>query len=144
MAANDELKVRCPSCGSKYKVPANAVGQKLRCSKCQTAFRVTDPRADSHRSPSPGAPSSPPRPTPEPGPGREADLKRPPTEEDILRWLSEADDDADRERRVEMSVERPHVAPLQQPHIEAPAAPRLRIARDDTPADDLLMMRRVV
>jgi hypothetical protein len=62
--------------------------------------------------------------------------------------LSEADDDADRERRVEMSVEPPtnHASPgaLHSLEIEPSAPPRLRIARDDSAPDDLLMIRRVV
>jgi len=146
MAANDELKVRCPSCGSKYKLPADAVGRKLRCAKCHNAFRVTDPRADSHRLPSPNdkqtsAPprSSSPQNTEKPGPA-----KRPPTEDDILRWLNEADDDAGRERRVEMTVDdevRPDAVTAHE--STSSSQPRLRIAREES-ASDALMMRRVV
>jgi predicted Zn finger-like uncharacterized protein len=154
VAANNDLKVRCPSCGSKYKVPASAVGRKLRCAKCQSAFRVSDPRADSHRSPSP---SSKPR-NPAPAPARPAapqsasrDLKSPPTDEDILRWLSEADDDADLERRSEMSHAPPTSRPVAAGEPSAPSpeaqpglSSRLRIVSGQDDSDDVLKMRHVV
>lgn len=145
MAANDELKVRCPSCGTKYKLPASAVGRKVRCAKCHAAFRMTDPRGDSHRMPSPhnkptSAPPTAASPQKTEVPGSP---KRPPTEDDILRWLSEADDDAGRERRVEMNVDPDAATNGGSPEVPPSTQPRLRIARD-THSDHLLMMRRVV
>ncbi|HQA00188.1 MAG TPA: zinc-ribbon domain-containing protein, partial [Phycisphaerae bacterium] len=90
MAANEELRVRCPSCGTKYKLPAKAVGRKVRCVKCNTTFRITDPRADSHRFPSASKPDASRPAAPQPAPPQR-EHQRFPTEEDILRWLSEAD-----------------------------------------------------
>lgn len=149
MAANDELKVRCPYCGAKYRVPASAIGRKLRCAKCKSAFRVTDSRGDSHRSPSPAPPSRSPV---QPSPSREA--KRFPSEDDILRWLSEADDDSDRERRAEMSLHdsdaslspstsEPAFRPTAGP-ASPPESPRLRVTSSQDDPDDVLMLRRVV
>lgn len=149
MAANDELKVRCPSCGAKYKVPASAIGRKLRCAKCKAAFRLTDPRGDSHRSPSPAPPSRSPT---QPNSSRET--KRVPSEDDILRWLSEADDDSDRERRVEMSLHdsdaslspstsEPALRPTAGP-ASPPESPRLRVTPSQDAPDDVLMLRPVL
>jgi len=146
MAANAELKVRCPSCGAKYRFPAQAVGRKARCLKCRSVFRIADPRADSHRLPSPTqATSAPPRPNKA---AREGDLKRPPTEDDILRWLLEADDDADRERRSEMADKDEEPPPASSSSSgsnsnEVQSPPRLRIYRAEE-ADDTLSLRRVV
>ena len=28
--------VRCPGCGTEYKLPPNAAGRRLRCQKCQS------------------------------------------------------------------------------------------------------------
>lgn len=149
MAANAELRVRCPSCGSKYKLPAGAVGRKVRCVKCATAFRVTDPRGDSHRSPSPSPASSPPPRSPDPVSEQPpaAHGKRPPSEEDILRWLSEADDEADLERRVELSDSTASVAgsipPAATPRKPTLATDRMRGTAEPDGGEDLLAMRRV-
>src|SRR5689334_19014388 len=37
------LVIECPSCKSKLKVADNALGKSVRCSKCQTSFKVPAP-----------------------------------------------------------------------------------------------------
>ncbi len=148
MAANHEFKVRCPSCGTKYKFPASAAGRKARCAQCQSVFRVGDavddstaPSVSPHKTKAGRSvpPSMPARTTP---PGV-------PTEEDILRWLSEADDDAERERRAELDEEnelavRPTIAAHAKPD-EAQPLPRLRLHRaPEDVLDEPTAMRRVV
>ena len=100
MSSAANLKTRCPVCNKKYQLPVTAAGQKARCSDCHTVFRVpTPPPADrsfaepvvSHR--------IMPRPEDPVSSGRNGDHARkphPPTEEDILRWLSEAEDESEK------------------------------------------------
>lgn len=144
MAAHAELRLRCPSCGTKYKVPANAVGHKVRCSKCHNLFRIADSRGDSHRPPASKTEVAPPRST---APSQPVRAKGTPSEEDILRWLSEADDDASRERRSELSADDSLYGtdnPL-PPEPQAPAVPpTLRMTRNTAASDEPLAMRRVV
>jgi hypothetical protein len=52
----------CPKCRAKYHVVATAVGHHARCRSCGTTFRVAER------------------------------LGSPPTEDDILRWLREAEE----------------------------------------------------
>ncbi len=61
MAAEVKIKTRCTHCRTKYLVPSEALGQAARCARCGRSFRVAhyQPQAS------------------------------PPTEDDILRWLSE-------------------------------------------------------
>ncbi|WP_337174000.1 DUF4177 domain-containing protein [Paludisphaera sp.] len=37
------LHISCPSCGERGKIPANLVGARIKCKKCNNAFQVTDP-----------------------------------------------------------------------------------------------------
>ena len=70
-SANGKIKTRCPVCEAKYRVPVSAVGHKAHCTKCETVFRVTELVPDNHKNP------------------------YLPTEEDIIRWLSEGGDQDD-------------------------------------------------
>lgn len=38
--SDEPLLVRCPACSQKYRVSRATVGQKARCKKCQTSFRI--------------------------------------------------------------------------------------------------------
>lgn len=60
-----KIKTRCPQCRAKYRVPVRSLGHRARCVKCNTVFRV---RA-------------------------EVAAKPVPSEDDILRWLNEDNDD---------------------------------------------------
>ena len=62
-----KIETRCPACNVKYHVPASSVGRHVRCVKCQTTFQIAQ---NGHQQTLPGA-------------------RRAPTEDDILRWLSE-------------------------------------------------------
>lgn len=111
MAARDEIKVRCPACGAKYRVPAKAVGQKARCVRCKSPFRVVDPLPDSNR-----APAAEKTRAQRPEPARDSKtLRHPPTEDDIVRWLSEGADEDER--------------PATRPQLRRPQEPA---ARGDT------------
>ncbi|MGQ9651487.1 MAG: MJ0042-type zinc finger domain-containing protein [Phycisphaerae bacterium] len=66
-----KIETRCPACGARYRVPASGIGHRAHCAKCGDSFRVT-PLASQRRP---------------------ADLRHPPTEDDILRWLNEGSDD---------------------------------------------------
>jgi predicted Zn finger-like uncharacterized protein len=90
MAADVEIRVRCPDCGAKYRLPASAAGRKARCAKCGRLFRA--------ESNTPGSNPSD-RKAPVPQRSRPHVPKGVPSEDDILRWLAEAEDEADRERR---------------------------------------------
>lgn len=100
MATSVEVKAHCPSCGAKYRLAAGMIGRKARCAKCQTLFRIADPSIPSPDS-LPAALSSASSQPSSPQALRNGDLKHPPTEDDILRWLAEAENDADHERRAE-------------------------------------------
>jgi hypothetical protein len=111
MSAQEKVKIRCPACHGAYHVPQTLVGHRARCPKCKTVFRVSAASASRpDGSPAPVPPSSsetPPRrksaPPPYPsdnhrsrpsrGSGDRASHRV--TEDDILRWLSESDDDDD-------------------------------------------------
>ncbi len=43
MSAENTVKVRCPSCEAKYRVPVKAAGHRVRCVKCRAVFRVARP-----------------------------------------------------------------------------------------------------
>ena|SRR5687767_3048068 len=60
------VKTKCPLCEKKYNVPASSVGHRARCSACNGVFRVAQ-RSTGH-----------------------------PSEDDILRWLSEATEETER------------------------------------------------
>lgn len=81
----DRIKCACPTCRASFKVPPSAIGHKARCAACGVVFRVAER------------------------------LNHPPTDDDILRWLREAeevedamadatDDAADRPRRTEPAI----------------------------------------
>ena len=40
MSAKVKVYTACPTCDSRYKVPAETVGHHARCAKCGTKFRV--------------------------------------------------------------------------------------------------------
>lgn len=106
MAAQEKVKTRCPVCQSAYRVPSVTVGHRARCPKCGAVFRVGSPTADrSGESPS-STPATRPdsphrqraeRPSRHPGApssrGPAGDSPRHVSEEDILRWLTESNDD---------------------------------------------------
>lgn len=153
MAAREEIKFRCPSCGSKYRVPASAVGHKIRCPQCQSVFRLTDTRGDSHDSPArsasnPGRTASSQAGSPAATPDVPRTIRGVPTEEDIMQWLSEADDDASRERRSELSSDDSLYGtdnPLPPEREAPPSAPmRLGTSRQSADPDEPLKLRRAV
>ncbi len=83
MPTKATISAKCPVCGIGYRVPANAAGRRARCAKCRTVFRVESLAA----TPSPPPPARI---------GRRMPVEVPrhlPTEEDILGWLSEGQDD---------------------------------------------------
>lgn len=72
MSAKAKIQTFCPACHARYTVPAANAGQKARCGKCNTRFRIEEPAL-----PSTGGAAD--------ASGRHG----PPTEEDILQWLNE-------------------------------------------------------
>ena len=66
MSAEAIIKTRCPICSAKYRVPSTAVGHRARCVQCKATFRVSQVKSS---------------------------RLCPPTEDDILAWLSEGRDD---------------------------------------------------
>lgn len=66
-----KIETRCPACGARYRVLASGIGHRAHCTKCGASFRVA--QLASQR--------------------RHGDLRHPPTEDDILRWLNEGSDD---------------------------------------------------
>ena len=62
----EQIRVRCPDCRAKYRVPASKAGRSVRCAHCQTKFRI---------------------------PTLKPSAKHVPTEEDILSWLNEGSDE---------------------------------------------------
>lgn len=59
MGEEKEIISRCPSCGSKYKVPFGFLGKSLACKKCGTSFKLTD------SSPNEAKKTTPEQPTPD-------------------------------------------------------------------------------
>jgi len=43
------MKIRCPSCGSQYRVASTSFGKKTKCSKCDQAFRIPKPAPQARR-----------------------------------------------------------------------------------------------
>ena len=39
--SDEIIRVKCPSCEKKSKVPASAIGRKAKCLRCETTFRIT-------------------------------------------------------------------------------------------------------
>ena len=101
MSAHEQkIDTRCPSCRTKYRLPAAGVGRRVRCVKCQAVFRIPEPRL------------------------------RPPTEEDILAWLNEGMDRDDRWTTVRAAEEtsRPSTQPAAvspDSSVETPAHPKV-------------------
>ncbi len=58
----ERISCLCPKCKTKYRVPASAEGHHARCRACGATFRVVEK------------------------------LLQPPTEDDILRWLRDAEE----------------------------------------------------
>lgn len=104
MAGSSEVKAHCPSCGAKYKLPVSSLGRKARCAKCQTLFRVMNTSGPSPDEPPAAVAASPATSTGRPTQTQTTYHNHPkhvPTEDDIIRWLAEAESEADRERRIE-------------------------------------------
>lgn len=59
----ERIKCVCPACHTAYHIPAKALGRQARCRACGTTFRVGER------------------------------VPHPPTEDDVIRWLREAEDD---------------------------------------------------
>ena len=92
MARQTPVRTCCPHCASQYDVPAAAVGHRARCAACKQVFRVTLlelPAATDSRPDSPLVGRSHARAM------LDAGILRPPTEDDILRWLAEAAEEDD-------------------------------------------------
>jgi hypothetical protein len=85
-----KVKTSCPVCQATYKVPAESVGHKARCSQCQAKFRVTAPPAE---------------------------RKGPPTEDDILDWLNEGMEEAEQKQYQRGGQPR---GPRDEPRITPP------------------------
>ncbi len=58
----EQIKCVCPACRTTYRVPARAIGHRARCHACGQIFRLGEK------------------------------VPRPATEDDIIRWLREAED----------------------------------------------------
>lgn len=55
----DPIVVTCPKCKKKMKVPAEAVGKKVRCGGCQTAIPIQAPAAKKPAAPAKAAKPGP-------------------------------------------------------------------------------------
>jgi PHP family Zn ribbon phosphoesterase len=42
---SDAIKVSCPQCSAKYRLPAEAQGRSARCKVCGTKFAVASPKS---------------------------------------------------------------------------------------------------
>lgn len=62
----ERIRCLCPQCRVQYRVPSSAAGHRAKCRACGATFRVTE------------------------------ELSGPPTEDDILRWLLEAEEREER------------------------------------------------
>lgn len=90
MSPAASLKTRCPVCNKKYHLPASSAGHRARCSECQTVFRVPRPEEIVSPHDTPIASILPPD-TPAPAVnGAGSRGLHPPTEDDIVGWLSQA------------------------------------------------------
>lgn len=117
MSSAASLKTRCPVCSKKYEVPVSAAGHKARCTDCQTVFRVPSPpvsRLDESMPPASVTTVSSVQ-NREPSNGRHAG---PPTEEDIVRWLSEG-----AETEMDDTTPQPRVVRQSVPVSQRPGAP---------------------
>jgi len=83
MSATGTLKIACPGCRAKYRISSEFIGKKLRCKKCQQAFRVKGP----------GATPAPQGPQTRASSQEQPKIFHPPTEDDIYRWLMEGMDE---------------------------------------------------
>src|SRR5690349_2564644 len=67
--ASMPVTIPCPSCGAKLRIPDTAVGKKVKCSKCSTAFTAEPPDEEAEpaaiEAPAP-APPPPRKPAPPP------------------------------------------------------------------------------
>ena len=85
-----KVKTRCPLCAAQYDVRTSAVGHRARCAKCNAVFRVAP--LQSTQANETGPPNHTHQATINDRPQNEPP-KRFPTEEDVLRWLNEADNE---------------------------------------------------
>jgi len=91
---SDRITCFCPECRASYRVRTSAIGHHARCPACGKTFRVGErPRPVSH----------------------------PPTEDDILRWLREADDSDDFAEEQSQDVAEDSAAGVAQ--VAAPPSP---------------------
>jgi hypothetical protein len=42
---SDSIKVTCPQCSTKYRLPAESQGRSARCKVCGTKFAVASPKS---------------------------------------------------------------------------------------------------
>ncbi len=129
MPTKATISAKCPVCGMSYRVPAGAAGHRARCARCHTVFRV-EPPADTPPSPPPARI------------GRRMPVEVPrrlPTEEDILGWLSEGQDDeglTDRDEALDALLDSGAAAVAQGAGAGLPTAAetsrRLAPDREDT------------
>jgi predicted Zn finger-like uncharacterized protein len=124
MSAENTIKVRCPSCEAKYRVPAKAAGHRVRCTKCRSVFRVAKPASPSPadrnvvevRRHAPAAASTTNGSGAASGTnGRSSRVPSPPTEDDILSWLNEGQEDNGIPARPRMAST---TAPPPKPEVE--------------------------
>jgi predicted Zn finger-like uncharacterized protein len=75
------VTVPCPNCGTKLRIPDTAVGKRVKCSKCATAFTAEAPAGPPEPQPEPAAVRAKPRPPAPPPPADEPPEEPEPIEE---------------------------------------------------------------
>lgn len=128
MARQTPVKTCCPHCASQYDVPAAAVGHRARCAACKQVFRVApleSPATPAGRTDSPLVGRS------HAGSMLDAGIPRPPSEDDILRWLAEAaEEDDDRFAPNRGDVDEPGHAQAEWAAMADSAATQARPTRE--------------
>jgi len=127
-----KVKTRCPVCAARYYVVPRAVGRRARCPGCDSVFRVALLEFTGRNGPTGSAAGV----TISSGAGGIAQppgvngRKHPLTEDDILRWLNEADDESEfavRPRVISDAAEPESMGPAQRrPEemlVDAPGPP---------------------
>lgn len=137
MSAQVKIKAKCPLCEAVYKVPRQSLGHRARCVKCKAVFRVKEI------------------------PTYQARYHHPPTEDDILSWLTEdleRDDMPVRPRVISeresgsLPKARPAAEPIASPVesslrnikpaiTEKPSASKEVAESDDNPPEDVARIR---
>ena len=102
------VKTRCPVCAARYDVRTATVGRRARCAKCDSVFRVAACRpagsnGTHHAAQVVHVASTVVRVTSTKDQSNQV-KRRIPTEDDVLRWLDEAQDEEDRELAVRPRV----------------------------------------